>query len=170
MSLVGTTQEQTCYLMTGKSIQGVDVNYVADFETTTTEQVRVWAWSITEMYTENVEYGTSLDSFFQYVTNLSKKNNINIYFHNLKFDGEFILSWLFNHNYTHVTGKVGGEKEFSTLITDMGVFFSIQMCYKTKGKNKLKVTFRDSLKLLRMSVDGIAKAFNLEFQKLISEK
>lgn len=142
------------------------MNYVADFETTTTEPVRVWAWSITEMYTDKVEYGTTLDSFFQYVTNLSKKNNINIYFHNLKFDGEFILSWLFNHNYTHVTGKVGGEKEFSTLITDMGAFFSIQMCYKTKGKNKLKVTFRDSLKLLPMSVDGIAKAFDLDFQKL----
>lgn len=60
-------------------------SYTADFETTTDiDDCRVWAWgvaSITSCETEMI--GSDIHSFINYINN----QNIDIYFHNLKFDG-----------------------------------------------------------------------------------
>ena len=68
--------------------------YVADFETTTKEtDCRVWCYGLCEIgNTENFSYGNDLTEFFKF---LEKQGNLNVYFHKLKFDGEFILIWLF---------------------------------------------------------------------------
>ena len=66
-------------------------NYVADFETTVyTGQAytEVWAAALVELYTEDVQICNSISDFFDMVFRL--KTNARIYFHNLKFDGEFI--------------------------------------------------------------------------------
>ena len=72
---------------------------MADFETTTDpEDVRVWAGCAVDIDTlEVVHIGNNLDSFMEF---LSNKNSV-CYFHNLKFDGEFILHWLFTHALHH---------------------------------------------------------------------
>ena len=59
--------------------------YAADFETTTNpDDCRVWAWCICDIYNidETIEYGETIYSFIEYISNLHGK----IYFHNLKFD------------------------------------------------------------------------------------
>ena len=67
--------------------------FTADFETTTKEEdCRVWAWAVCEIGNEeNIVYGNSIES---YIFEHRNKGHLVHYFHNLKFDGEFIIHWL----------------------------------------------------------------------------
>ena len=74
--------------------------YVADFETTTNiEDCRVWAWGLCEIGNiSNFIYGNNISSFFEKMKELSKQQET-IYFHNLKFDGEFIIYHLLKNGW-----------------------------------------------------------------------
>lgn len=135
---------------------------VADFETTTDrDDVRVWAVCAVDIESsECVHIGNSIDDFFRW---LSDKNTV-CYFHNLKFDGEFILHWLLTHGYKYSDRKA--RKTFNTLITDDGIFYSITVYFEAGNKKYKKVTFYDSLKKLPFKVSVISKAFELEDEKL----
>lgn len=138
------------------------IDYCADFETTTDPaDCRVWAWGLTQvqqpMY-EDVEIGVDIDSFIERIS----RHNSTCYFHNLKFDGMFIMDWLFNNGYTHITGReLFDNKTFKTLISDMGKVYSITVRWKTGYSTE----FRDSLKKLPMGIRQIAKSFDLEMSK-----
>ena len=56
-----------------------------------------------------------------------------IYFHNLKFDGTFILDWLLNNGYEYKDDLSKVDKGFNALIGDMGQFYSITFKF-TKNK------------------------------------
>lgn len=138
--------------------------YSADFETTTNkDDCRVWAWALCEVgNVDNFRYGNCIDSLFEW---MQKQDSLTLYFHNLKFDGEFILYWLFHHNFAFVRNrKELVDRSFTTLIGDMGQFYSITIIFDKK--NKKRVTIYDSLKILPMSVDQMAKAFGLPINKL----
>jgi hypothetical protein len=132
---------------------------VADFETTTDpEDCRVWAWGLADIFVDNsFVHGNSIESFIEYIS----KFNSHIYFHNLAFDGSFILDWLLNNKYWH-TDKAFRKGSFSTLISRMGKFYSISVVWRNGNKTE----FRDSFKKLPMSVANVAKAFKLEESKL----
>lgn len=142
--------------------------YVADFETLVNNDYSyVWGYGLTSISSpDDVIVGGNINDFFNLLPNLDNKLTKNIYFHNLKFDGMFILSYLLNNGYTHVEEAPKKALEFSTLITDTGEFFSINVCYKTSGSRKYKINFMDSLKLLPFSVEKISEAFNLDYKKL----
>lgn len=135
---------------------------VADYETTTDKNdVRVWGVGAVDIDTlQTVHLGNSLDAFMQW---LSDKNTT-CYFHNLKFDGEFILHYLLTHGYKYSDKK--GDKTFECLITDDGIFYSITVYFQCLNKKYKKVTFYDSYKKLPFKVSVIAKAFELEDRKL----
>lgn len=138
----------------------------ADFETTTKEEdCRVWAWGTCEIgRPDNFIYGNTIDSFFDY---MEANENSTYYFHNLKFDGEFILVYLFEHGFKHVIDrKDEATKTFTTLISDKGQFYSIKIIFHKEGKTTKKATIYDSLKILPFSVDQVAKGFNLPISKL----
>lgn len=141
--------------------------FTADFETATWKENEtwVWAWATCEIGNEeNIEIDNNIDSFIDYCK--SQKNSY-FYFHNLKFDGEFIIYWCLTHNFKHVENKDDiKDKTFTTLISDMGQFYSITIYFKKGNKNVHKVTFYDSLKIIPFSVDVIAKSFNLPISKL----
>lgn len=140
--------------------------YVADFETTTNiEDCRVWAWGLCEIGNiSNFIYGNNISSFFEKMKELSKQQET-IYFHNLKFDGEFIIYHLLKNGWCHITDEDKRPNTFQTLISDKGIFYSITMFFKILKKKNHKITFLDSLKLLPFKVAEIAKAFNLPIQK-----
>lgn len=140
--------------------------YVADFETTTIqENCHVWAYAITEVgNSSEVIIGTTIDDFMKWCE--SQKTNNKVFFHNLKFDGQFIIWWLFMNGYKHVEDTTKREtKTFTTLISDKGLYYSIEVVFKKGRKTVKKVTFQDSLKLIPLSVDAIAKSFKLPIQK-----
>jgi hypothetical protein len=138
--------------------------FVSDFETTTDENdCRVWAYAVCNIETKAIKYGTTINDYMAYVKGL--KNTVQ-YFHNLKFDGEFILVWLFENGFTWVKDKKELEDHtFSTLISDKGAFYSIEVVFSKKNKRTNKVTFYDSLKLLPFSVAELARGFHLSILK-----
>lgn len=141
--------------------------FTADFETCTwlENETYVWAWAVCEIGNEsNIVIDNNIKSFIDYC--YSQKNST-FYFHNLKFDGEFIIYYLLKNGFKHVVKKEDiKDNTFSTLISDMGQFYQITV-YFTKGNKKVhKVTFIDSLKIIPFSVDTIAKSFNLPISKL----
>lgn len=144
------------------------IAYTADFETTTDEDdCRVWAYSIcgiddpTEFY-----YGNNFEDFIEFCAN--PKANYTLYFHNLKFDGAFIITWLLSHGYTYISDyHQRSDQTFTTLITDMGQFYAIEIFFSIKGHRTNKVKILDSLKIFpNFSVEKVAEGFNLPIRKL----
>jgi hypothetical protein len=138
------------------------VPLMADFETTTDEaDCRVWSWGLVSLENPTynaVEIGTDIDSFIM----RAMEYNTTIYFHNLKFDGYFILDYLLKNGYLHVhTDFVKRVATFKTLINDMGNFYSINV----KWPNGNICEFRDSFKKLPFSVKRIAESWGLEDSK-----
>lgn len=141
------------------------MNYTADFETTTDiNDCRVWAWGVCDIANPSTFiYGNDIESFLNFMMD---SDNSTFYFHNLKFDGEFIIHYLLNNGYTHILDRKDAKnKTFTTLISDMGAFYSIKIYFKC-GSRKVTATIYDSLKILPFSVDEIAKGFKLPISKL----
>lgn len=81
--------------------------------------------------------------------------------------GEFIIYWCLKNGFKHVQKKEEIEDNtFTTLISDMGQFYSITVYFRKQNKKVRKVSFLDSLKIIPFSVDEIAKSFNLPISKL----
>ena len=153
--------------------------YSSDFETVNDRNdCRVWASASLSLDLKTYFTGNSIDDFMtQLKVNSNYSNDIH-WFHNLAFDGTFIMYWLFQNGYKHVVPKAKDSKKpdtpentitsktFTTLISDMGQFYSIEVYFYKKGKKVKKVTFYDSLKVFGMSVDEVAKAFGLPIRKL----
>ena len=153
---------------------------VGDFETTVYDgqkTTEVWASAIVELYTEEVKIFNSIDETFEYLA--SAKGNIILYYHNLKFDGAFWLSYLLvDRNFQQAVEKTGERindvqwlndkqmknKSFKYSISDKGQFYSITI--KINGKY---IQIRDSLKLLPFSVKKIGKSFETKHKKLEME-
>lgn len=141
--------------------------FAADFETTTDiDDCRVWAYSLSEIgRPDHFIYGNNIDDFIKFCSN--PKENYVMYFHNLKFDSEFIFNYLLNNGFSVIKDKKDREsKTFTTLISDMNQIYSIEIFFEVKGKRVNKVTIYDSLKILNFSVEQIAKDFNLPIKKL----
>ena len=141
--------------------------FTADFETTTNENdCRVWAYAICEIgNVENFIYGNNIDDFIKFCSN--KNENYEMWFHNLKFDGEYIFNYLLNNGFSYVKDKKERrDKTFTCLISDMGQFYSIEIYFHVTKKHTNKVTIYDSMKVLNFSVDKIAKDFRLPINKL----
>lgn len=137
--------------------------WAADFETTTdVNDCRVWAWAVCNIDDPSERhYGTNIDTFMLFMY----QNNGTYYFHNLAFDGEFILSWLFTQGFEYSVSHE--SRTFHSLISSSGKFYQLSITFE-KGKSKQKsnqVVICDSLKKLPMPVARIAKSFELDEQK-----
>ena len=135
--------------------------YSCDFETTTDiDDCRVWAYGWMEIgKKKNYAIGNSLEEFMQWV----KKSEGNLYFHNLKFDGSFIVNWLLKNGFTYSDN--GLPNTFNAIISNMGQWYMIDICYGYNGRKKLHTVIYDSLKKLPFSVDFIGKSFKLGTMK-----
>ena len=140
--------------------------YVADFETTTNEKdCRVWAFAVCEVGNkQNVTIGTTLEDFMEWCA--AQPDNPKIWFHNLKFDSQFFIYWLFHKGFRHVSSKERATSTFTTVINNKGLFYAIEVIFYLKGKRVKKVTFQDSMKLIPMSVEKIADSFKMPIKKL----
>lgn len=158
--------------------------YVADFETNTLTKeqedlykqgkislkelkTHVWGWGLVKRgkhEDKDIIIGNTIDGF---MNRIMKLRNPKILFHNLKFDGNFILSWLLKNGYTYTDKEKNiPNNSFKTLINDMGVFYSIEVYLYKKNKAYRKLTFHDSYKKLPFTVDRIGKAFDLQYNKI----
>lgn len=144
------------------------IKLTADFETTTDENdCRVWAWAICEIgNTDNFIYGNDIKTFLNYLYDQKRSK---VWFHNLKFDGEFLVQALYSLGYQHVDDiEHATDKSFTTLISTMGAWYTIDIFFKVSKDKKIlrRATIYDSLKIFNFSVDAIAKDFDLPINKL----
>lgn len=139
--------------------------YTADFETTTDpEDCRVWAAGICEIDTKKFYYGNTIEWFMDFA---QKHAGSKFYFHNLKFDGEFIISWLFENGFTWVKDRKKLTTDtFTTLISDKGQFYSMEICFYKDDDESRKVVLFDSLKIIPFGVEDVARTFGLKIKKL----
>lgn len=155
--------------------------FMCDFETTVYKgqhSTEVWASASTELFTDDtVQIFHSIQEQLDYFIDL--KCNIVAYYHNLKFDGSFWLSYLLiDKHYKQAYRKNGvnennvewlQEKDmenntFKYSISDKGQWYSIII----KVKNHF-IEIRDSLKLLPFSVKRIGDSFKTKHRKLEME-
>ena len=137
-------------------------SYTADFETTTDKNdLRVWAWGTCNINDFNdFQYDNNIESFIKW---LELHHGSNIYFHNLRFDGEFIISWLLKNGFKYNDLLV--SKTFNCIIAGTGQFYKIDICFYKRGKYKKLVHIYDSLKKLPFPVKKIAESFELPILK-----
>ena len=144
------------------------ISYTADFETTTdAKDCRIWAYAVCSIDDPSEFYwGTTFEEFIEFCQNPDK--NFTLYFHNLKFDGSFIISWLLHNGYTYISDrKEKANNTFTTLITDMGQFYAIEIYFMVKGHHVNKVRILDSMKIFpNFSVERVAEGFDLPIRKL----
>ena len=152
--------------------------FVGDFETTVYKgqvNTEVWASASVEIGTEDVKIFHSIHEQFEYFVSLDC--NVLCYYHNLKFDGSFWLSYLlldrkFKQGYEEIdenTKKMKQPKdlhngEVAYSISSMGQWYRIVI--KTHSHI---IEFRDSLKLLPFSVKRIGESFGTKHKKLDME-
>lgn len=154
---------------------------MGDFETTVyKEQVNteVWASASVELFTEDVNIFHSISDQFDYFKSL--KQNIIVYYHNLKFDGAFWLSYLMvDLGFKQACEQLDAENPFKIRwlqekemknntfkysISDRGQWYTIII--KVGGHF---IEIRDSLKLLPFSVKRIGESFGTKHKKLDME-
>ena len=154
--------------------------YMCDFETTVytgQEYTEVWAAACSEIFAgDDVLIFHSIDEQYNYFR--QQDCNIIAYYHNLKFDGAFWLSYLITvlgYKQAYYEDENGNFSEFCKIkdmpnrtfkysISDKGMWYSI-----TIKINNRTIELRDSLKLLPFSVREIGKAFKTKHQKLDME-
>lgn len=165
--------------------------YVADFETTVYEgqkDTQVWAAAIVPLKApdeaESVTIYHTINEFMYCLAELCAKHSAVVYFHNLKFDGSFIMNYLKNSQYwkqdsqaTYTDdGEYAGEEFLKSgafkmkngyyrySISDKGAWYSI-----TLKIHNHTLEIRDSAKLLPFTVRDLGKGFNLKHRKLEME-
>ena len=136
--------------------------YVADFETTTDpNDCRVWGYGIMNVFNHKSHMiGNDMDSFMQILERLK----CDVYFHNLRFDGSFIINWLYRNGFEY--SDTPREFTFNTTISKMGQWYKIQIVYDTDSRGRpIHTTIFDSLKKLPFTVKRIAETFKLKSLK-----
>lgn len=153
---------------------------MGDFETTVyagQTNTEVWASACVELFTEDVKIFHSIGETFDYL--LSLNDNIVIYYHNLKFDGTFWLSYLMlDTQFTEASVRLSDIADdfyfqpikempndtYTYSISDMGQWYRIIIKH---GRHIIEI--RDSLKLLPFSVKRIGESFKTKHKKLDME-
>lgn len=137
--------------------------YTADFETIVdSKETRVWAWGICNIDTLDFIHGNLIETFIDHIL---KQGSQTYYFHNLKFDGQFLISYLLTHDWKHSVSRKLEKQEFSTIISDKNQFYQITLAWKNKKGKIFHIKLRDSFKLLPFSVAKIAENFKLPLGK-----
>ena len=156
--------------------------YVADLETTVYDgqtSTEAWASALVDMdapdETSSVLIHHSLSQTLAYLDFCNE--DATLYYHNLKFDGQFWLSYLINVKHfkqgyeTLPDNTIVFKKPFDLnnneviyTISDMGQWYTIT--FKYHGH---RYTLKDSLKLLPFAVRYIGKSFKTKHQKLDME-
>lgn len=111
--------------------------------------------------------GENLTTFFEKIKSYP---NSNIYIHNLKFAGNFIIYYLLTNNYKCVF-KYGDveSNSFLPLINDKGEFYNIKIYFYKKNKKVKYINIIDSSKILPYRYEELIKMFNIKNIKISAD-
>ena len=153
--------------------------FACDFETTVydnQERTDVWASCLCELGDhEPILHGNIYDTY-EYFESLN--SNIDAYYHNLSFDGNFWMYFLlhdlkFNQAYYETKDhqlmwydlEDMPKGSFKYLISKMGQWYTLTI----RLNNGCYLTLKDSLKLFPFKLEDVAKGFGTKHKKLSME-
>lgn len=144
--------------------------WFADFETATAktnyfkihEDTTLNCWGIMSQDGTIYKNGTSMEEFFKFIKDVIK-HNCYIYFHNLSYDGDFIIKWLVRNGYKAVNGDAYGLPNTFTFFRTLSKIYSIQIALPTGYRGEVQlVTFKCTLLLLSSSIQALGKDIGLD--------
>lgn len=152
--------------------------FVADFETCDSDVLykindkgekiynqRVWLAGLMSLEDMTMVYYNNLDDFMGHILGRGMNVNTEYAFHNLKFDGSFIVPWLFKNGYT-VTKDKPNKGEFSVLIDYRNNWYSITIQVTTKRR----VLLWDSLKLFPTPLEYLPELYGTPTHKIAEDE
>lgn len=133
--------------------------WVADFETTTEADllkdgyVRVFLWNARDVYSDEEATGYDVASFIEFTQRCKE-----IWFHNLKFDGSYILDRLLRDGWERSEKQVRGKRTYDLIVTDLGQWMQLKLMF---GRHVVKI--KDSAKKFPgFSLEQIAELYGIE--------
>lgn len=135
-----------------------------DTETTNdVNDARIWSWAFREIEDRNTwRSGIDGDSLLNALYGLEGI----MYIHNLKHDADSLLYVLRAHGFKPVKSKRElNMKRYSVLISGMGQWYSMTICWNRYGNKAKTLELRDSAKILPFKLSQIAKDFKLKTLK-----
>lgn len=152
--------------------------YVADFETTDSDSLyeinekneyiynqRVWLAGFKNLETMESTYFYNLDDFMKAILSRGDNMNTEYAFHNIKFDGSYIVPWLFSNGYYVSEGKPQSG-QFSILVDNRNNWYSLTI----QVTKRRKVTLWDSLKLFPMALEYLPDVYGTPTHKIIENQ
>lgn len=137
-------------------------SYTADFETTTDENdCRVWACGVCDIdFPEDFEYSNNIEWFIEWCRQHAQAT---VYFHNLAFDGAFIMDYLERSGtWRWVEDRDSAtDYTYTTVISDMNQVYCIELFFTPL----FHVKIMDSFKIIPLSIAAMAKSFDLPIMK-----
>lgn len=147
--------------------------YFADLETATpnSEYFKKHNDTIINVgYLENYENDNdnflfgNVDEMIDWFYNKSK--SVLVYFHNLTWDGDFILKHLAKSNYWEFVNYEFTNSKMKNkqvcFLRQLNKIYNIKICLVGKKKNKITIDIKCSLNLLSSGVENLGKSVNIE--------
>lgn len=155
--------------------------FTADFETCDTDVLyktieddegnktdiynqRVWLAGFKNLETMQSTYFNNLDDFMNAILARGDNMNTEYAFHNLKFDGSYIVPWLHMNNY-EVTTQKPEAGQFSVLVDGRNAWYSITI----QVTKRRKVLIWDSLKLFPTSLEYLPDVYSTPTHKVAED-
>lgn len=143
--------------------------YVADFETSHDnidgkEYAWVWCAGYQRLYTQKIDDLKIQGNIKDFVQSLMKGKTKKVYFHNLKFDGQFLMAYFLHLGYKYKDNP-DKPKTFSYVIDLMGTFYAIKIPFINEKKKLQHVTFLDSAKIYPYPLKTLAKQMGMPVSK-----
>ena len=133
--------------------------WACDFETTTEADykvdgyVRVFLWHARELFGPGEAMGYDIDSFIEWARNAKS-----VWFHNLRFDGSYILNRLLETGWEWSEKQVRGKRTYDHIVTDQGQWMQLVLRY---GDHVTKI--KDSAKKFPgFSLERLSKIYGIE--------
>lgn len=161
----GTTQLQNMFVA---DFETTDSDRVYRYDTKTDEPIhyqRVWLAGYKNLQTMESTYHYSLDDFMKDILARHDNTHREYAFHNLKFDGSYIIPWLMNNKYTVSEGKPQ-PGEFSVLVDSRNNWYNITVqCTKRR-----KITIWCSQKLFPTALRYLPEIYGTPTQKIAEDQ
>jgi hypothetical protein len=152
--------------------------YVADFETCDTDTYykttkkgediynqRVWLAGYKNLETMKTTFFHNLTEFMESILGRGDNMNTEYGFHNLKYDGSYIVPWLNNHNYVFTIDKPR-PKQYTCLVDDRNNWYTLTI----QVTKRRKVTLWDTLKLFPAPLEYLPDLYKTPTKKIRESK
>lgn len=151
--------------------------WFSDLETATFESqyfkkhhdTTVNIWTLMNLNGDKYFHGTDLKDYFSKIKNEIQKN-VYIYFHNLSWDGDFILKWLSKNGFTAVN-QCDFSKPFQfCFFRSLSKIYAIKVALPSGFKKPQIITFKCSYLLLNASINDLGNGLGLSKFENFDEK